>query len=771
MSRIFAGILVSVFCLYSGVLMVPVCGDGADENGIFMFTTPKGSYQVERPGLVQSGRRSHGRGDAVLVWSRHVDGAIYTTTANTLDGYVFAGTYLNTPKEAALFAPDGGGDPAWVYEGEAFYVNAGNDLAVLAAVDQDGQGLNVAKWTGPGDGTPDWTAGISGYSTTSYGPVAVSDDGSTLAVIGSPPGTDAHLLLFDAGSSTPLADYTAAGHGFPRYLKINQNGRYAAFIASATLVVYDRDLLAVRDEIAMGATNSALDISGDGDLVAYGWSNMKVMAWSGTAYSQSWTYSPGSYYVARIAVSRDGSTIVSCWHASQYNTNKIVVHEPGSSAPVWTYDYPVSNGAYQETPYDVDISDDGTHFVVGSWGDAQNLNPEVHVFRRNMPGRPVCTVDMPGSVFCVDISGDGLYATACGKHVHANVAGNGGDIVLVDVRASSRYAVTGPGPGPGNPPRIRVFPAQQDGAHLFEFDAYGPQRYGVNVACGDMVGDGSQKILSGAGPGAIYGPHVRGFRVDGTPVPGLSFIAYGTRKWGVNVTAGNLDSDGYDEIITGAGRGAVFGPHVRAFDFDGEPPVTPVPGVSYFAYGTRKWGVNVTAGDLDDDGYDEIVTAPGPGQVFGPHVRGWNVDGGAASAMPGVSFFAYGTRLYGASAACGDLDGDGYHEIVTAPGPSGAFSAHIRGWNYDGSSITPLPGCNFFAYESAEARYGARVYARADLNADDRGEIMVGTGSDPDAEPLMRSFYYDGAGVTPWFSLSAYPASWTHGVNPAGGAF
>ena len=61
----------------------------------------------------------------------------------------------------------------------------------------------------------------------------------------------------------------------------------------------------------------------------------------------------------------------------------------------------------------------------------------------------------------------------------------------------------------------------------------------------------------------------------------------------------------------------------------------------------QKTGVNVAAGDIDGDGFAEIVTGAGPGAVFGPHVRGWNVDGGAAASIPGLSFFAYGTIKYG----------------------------------------------------------------------------------------------------------------------------
>jgi len=169
----------------------------------------------------------------------------------------------------------------------------------------------------------------------------------------------------------------------------------------------------------------------------------------------------------------------------------------------------------------------------------------------------------------------------------------------------NRLLITGPGPASSNPPMVRAFPCEQSAAFEEEFSAYGADSFGVNVTCGRVNGDGFDAVITGAGPGAVYGPHVRGFEVDGTPLPGLSFLAYGTNKYGVNVAAGDLDGDGFDEIITGAGAGEVFGPHVRGFDYDGGTSVSPVPGVSFFAYGTHKWGVNVAAGDFDGDGYDE----------------------------------------------------------------------------------------------------------------------------------------------------------------------
>ncbi len=413
------------------IIFKPAWADSAYEDAIFIRDTDNGSMLVTEEGFPSS-RDVMLLPDPSVVWSYYLDVAIYHTTSNAINGHVFAGTYLNSPKEAELFAPDGGGIPEWVYGGNDIFTDAGDDASTLSAVDRDDSGVSVIKWTGPGDGTPDWTADFGGYTVGSDGPIAVSDDGSTIAVTASPPGADAHLLLFDADSPTPLVNYEASGLGFPRYVKINADGRFTAFIALSTLVVYDRNVPGVRDQISMGATNSALDISGDGDLIAYGWSNFKVMTWNGSSYQESWSWAPGGYYVGRIAISTDGTTIVSCWYPVSYNTIKVVVHNAGSSTPLWVYDYPQSSGSYQEYPADIDITDDGGYFIVGSWGDAGNLNPEVHIFQRDDTPHLLGDVDMPGSVFSVDISGDGLYATACAKHVHANQSGNGGDIVLID---------------------------------------------------------------------------------------------------------------------------------------------------------------------------------------------------------------------------------------------------------------------------------------------------------------------------------------------------
>jgi hypothetical protein len=183
----------------------------------------------------------------------------------------------------------------------------------------------------------------------------------------------------------------------------------------------------------MGASNSALDISGDGDLIAYGWPTLVLMEWTGSAYENLWTYNPGNdYYLNRIAISNDGSTMVSCWYTFSHTTIKVAVHDTSSSTPLWTYDYPTSSGVWGEGTQDIDITDDGKYFIVGSLGDSASTNPEVHIFQRDTTPHIYYTLDMPGSVVSVDIANDGSYATACGKHVHLGVMGRGGDIVLIN---------------------------------------------------------------------------------------------------------------------------------------------------------------------------------------------------------------------------------------------------------------------------------------------------------------------------------------------------
>ena len=84
--------------------------------------------------------------------------------------------------------------------------------------------------------------------------------------------------------------------------------------------------------------------------------------------------------------------------------------------------------------------------------------------------------------------------------------------------------------------------------------------------------------------------------------------------------------------------------------------------------GPRVAGLIRLTDKLGGDGFDEIVTGAGPGVIFGAHVRAWDHDGSGISPMPDVNFFAYDS-VYGVVVGASVVDTDGLadrHFLVAA---------------------------------------------------------------------------------------------------------
>lgn len=154
--------------------------------------------------------------------------------------------------------------------------------------------------------------------------------------------------------------------------------------------------------------------------------------------------------------------------------------------------------------------------------------------------------------------------------------------------------VTGAGPGGG--PQVQIF--NPTGRRLGSFFAYDKAlRGGVNVAIADLNGDGRLEIITGPGPGSE--PWIKIFSLSGQLQS--SWLAYGANfHGGVNVATGDLYGDGRSEIITGPASGG--GPQVRVFSAAGK-----VLG-GFFAYDTSyHGGISVAASDINNDGRTEIL--------------------------------------------------------------------------------------------------------------------------------------------------------------------
>ena len=332
--------------------------------------------------------------------------------------------------------------------------------------------------------------------------------------------------------------------------------------------------------------------------------------------------------------------------------------------------------------------------------------------------------------------------------------------VTFDIAPAGAFLVAA-GQAQPNPNTVTVH--DRDGlATNLSFAAYGPGQWGVDVAVGDTDGNVYPEILTGPGPGPVFGPHVRAFDRLGRALGKVSFYAYGTLKSGVHVGASDIDADGFAEILTGAGAGAVFGPHLRAFDHDGGT-LTPIARVNLFAYATLKWGVHVGAGDLESDGYAEPLTGAGPGAIFGAQVRGWNVDGGVASPIASVNFFAF-PGSYGARVAAGDVDGDGMDELAATHGAGPTVGTQVLGFNSDGGALAALPGFDVTPFATV---YGA-IAALADLDGDGAADLGAGAGPDATADATVRSYSYGGAALAP-LAAPFLPFTTPYGSSVAAG--
>ena len=175
-------------------------------------------------------------------------------------------------------------------------------------------------------------------------------------------------------------------------------------------------------------------------------------------------------------------------------------------------------------------------------------------------------------------------------------------------------------PTPGsNDGKIRHF-VLSDGELFSEyrFEPYGNFLNGIIVATGDLDGDNVDEIITA--PATDGGPNLRVYKYHPLEFQLMGFaMAYDENmRGGYNLVTGDYNADGKDEVTVAPLSGG--GPNVRTYAYQDDPTLVPING--FFAYDqSMRHGVNLAAGDLDQDGYDELVTAPRGG---GPNTRVYN---------------------------------------------------------------------------------------------------------------------------------------------------
>lgn len=165
-------------------------------------------------------------------------------------------------------------------------------------------------------------------------------------------------------------------------------------------------------------------------------------------------------------------------------------------------------------------------------------------------------------------------------------------------------------------------------------------------------------------------------------------------------------------------------------------------------------GTRVAVADLDGDGLEEIITAPGRNRA--PEVRVFTWDGTSLPGFP--AFLAYSSAyLGGVELTVADVNGDGKPDILTVPS-YGVAEVRVFLNRHDGSApsipaFAGEPDVSFRAFPVAAV--GGAVIAAADMGrmvggsfvneTDGRAEIVVGTGPGVPAQLAVYSL----AGNTP----------------------
>ncbi|MBU0964263.1 VCBS repeat-containing protein [Patescibacteria group bacterium] len=202
-------------------------------------------------------------------------------------------------------------------------------------------------------------------------------------------------------------------------------------------------------------------------------------------------------------------------------------------------------------------------------------------------------------------------------------------------------------------------------------------RGGANLAAGDLDANGIDELI--VTPRGGMSPQVKVFSYNVVSQKfelADSVIAYQeTYYGGVQVATGDINSDGNNDIIVAPFLNG--GPNIRVYTLNSDSELELLDWLMAYDISYRGT-LSMQVGDTDGDGYNEVVIAP---KTLGDStVKVLRYTTGSLQEVD--SFMAYDEKFMGGvNLFVNDVDEDGFDEVMTSPASSGG--PNLRVYDYE----------------------------------------------------------------------------------------
>ena len=259
-----------------------------------------------------------------------------------------------------------------------------------------------------------------------------------------------------------------------------------------------------------------------------------------------------------------------------------------------------------------------------------------------------------------------------------------------------------------------------NGSVAYTADPFPGVTSGLRVAVGDFNGDGTEDVAVGTGPGVPA--EVKVLDPSGNIL--FDVTPFETFTGGVFVAAGDIGDNGKDDLVITPDQGG--GPRVLVYSGGNFSLIDSFYGITDSNF---RGGARAAVGDINGDGYADVVVAAGYGG--GPRVAAWDGKSVAAGNPTKLfnDFYVFDSSLRnGAYVAVGDVNGDGFGDIIAGAGPGGGPRVTI----FNGADLLAGQGsnagviANFFAGDPNSR--GGVVVASKNLDNDSLADVVTGPG-------------------------------------------